>query len=374
VDFRYAESSEYDSISRFIDCNWAKDHAYVRFPQLFEWTFREHGLWREGEYSFTLAEDKGEIVGILGGIPFLFNCYGQVSLGVWIVNFMVRHDYRRGPTALSLLEMFRRPFGTVISFGNNPAVVPFYRALRARILNEIPRHFMILPNGEARMTRLMRLTYPNWPAERAENLAREFGTHDPAASADCSYSDSLPPDWDQQWRRLSLGVIGAARDLKYLTWRYVMHPCFRYHFIAVREGDRIGLLIWRLEIIRRATADGLEDVDRIGRVVEFLPASRNNAKILVSLLRRNLDSAGAFGADYYGFHGESRSWLQEFGFPQVSDCPDGAAIPSRFQPLEAKDGNVLSSVFVQDSVPQCSPEFDCRWYWTKSDSDQDRPN
>jgi hypothetical protein len=144
--------------------------------------------------------------------------------------------------------------------------------------------------------------------------------------------------------------------------------------MTVEDGDRAGLLIWRLETIRRATPHGLEDVDRIGRLVEFLPCSRNNAKALLSRFWHELGEAGAIAADYYGYHGESRVWLQESGFREVGGHPDGPAIPSRFQPLERKGGNILSAVFVADQVPACSMDRACNWYWTKSDSDQDRPN
>jgi hypothetical protein len=169
-------------------------------------------------------------------------------------------------------------------------------------------------------------------------------------------------------------MIGAARNYQYLSWRYSQHPCFRYRFITVAEGNRTGLLIWRLETIRRLTSVGLEEVDRIARVLEFLPVSSNNAKQLLSSFVSALSEAKALGADYYGYYGESREWLQEFGFLEVSSHPDGGAIPSRFQPLEGNGGQILSSVFIQDNVPTCSTDLGCGWYWTKSDSDQDRPN
>lgn len=374
VEFRYARHDEYPRISQFLDVYWAKNHVYVRLPQLFEWTFGRKNLWEHDGYSFALAEDKGEIVGILGGIPFVFNCLGRKSHAVWIVNYMVRSDYRRGPTALRLLDMFRRPSGTVISFGNNSAVEPFYRALHARILSDIPRHFVILPEAVGRMANLLRMTYPDWSADRAEELARVFQLAD-LSQVSVRSPNALPSSWDQHdWRRFASQTIGAVRDADYLTWRYKKHPCFPYRFITAPEGDLTGLAVWRLETIRRATPQGLDEVDQLGRLVEFLPASRTNAKDLLSLLWRELAEAGALGADYYGYYGETRMWLHEFGFLGTDSHPDGQAIPARFQPLQSKGGSILSAVFVQDEVPMCSADSQCVWYWTKSDSDQDRPN
>lgn len=79
-------------------------------------------------------------------------------------------------------------------------------------------------------------------------------------------------------------------------------------------------------------------------------------------------------ADFYGYHGQTREWLQEMGF-RVSDAhPDGPYFPSRFQPLDGKGGGIMSAIFLQDSALPCSNDSECPWYWTKSDSDQDRPN
>lgn len=374
VEFRYAGRGDYPGISRFLDTYWAKDHAYVRLPQLFEWTFGREHLWQHDGYSFALAADKGEIVGILGGIPYVFNCLGSTSLGVWTVNYMVRPDYRRGATALRLLDMFRRSFSATVSFGNNTEIVPLYRALRARLLMDMPRHFTVLPNAVGRMVNLLQLTYPDWSSQRAEELAHAFSRIDVPQTSVPS-SNTLPATWDtHDWSCLAPRMIGAVRDLNYLTWRYSAHPCFQYRFLTAPEGDRTGLVVWRLETIRRDTPQGLVEVDRIGRLVEFLPASRDNAEVLLSLFWRALTEADAIGADYYNYHGESRMWLLDLGFPATNSHPDGQAIPSRFQPLESKGGRILSTIFVPASVPLCSDDPQCNWYWSKSDSDQDRPN
>jgi GNAT superfamily N-acetyltransferase len=376
IEVRYTGFGEYHRISQFLDKYWAKNHVYVREAELFGWTFSRSSLWDQGGYSFALAEDRGEIVGIFGAIPFVLNSLGQVSWAIWTANFMVRPEYRRGPVALRLLNMFRRPpYDAVIAFGINPSIVPLYRALRAQILSDMPRHVAVLPGAKNRMLNLLRMAYPEWPAHRAEALAHAFRLANQEIDVSVRSANSLPPSWDScNWPQIASQTVGAARDLDYLRWRYQEHPCFTYRFIIIPEGDRTGLAVWRLETIRRLTSQGPEAVDRIGRLVEFLPASRNNAQDLLSLFWRELYDADALGADYYGYHGTMGGWLREFGFHGVEGHPDGHAIPSRFQPLERSDGCLRSAVFVRDEVPKCSIDSYCVWYWTKSDADQDRPN
>jgi hypothetical protein len=376
IEFRYAEVGEYQRISQFLDRYWAKNHVYVREVELFEWTFGRGSLWDQSGYSFALAEDRGEVVGIFGAIPFVFNALGQLSRAIWTANFMVRPDYRRGPVALRLLNMFRRPpYDAVIVFGINASIVPLYCALHAQILSTMPRHFGVLAGAEKRMSNLLRMAYPEWPVHRADALAQAFRLPDQEGDISVRSVDSLPLSWDRcDWSRIAARTVGAARDLDYLRWRYQEHPCFDYRFIIIPEGDRTGLAVWRLETIRRVTARGPEAVDRIGRLLEFLPASRDNAKHLLSRFWREVYDADALGADYYGYHGKSGDWLKALGFHGVESHPDGRAIPSRLQPLEPSDGYLRSAVFVRDEVPKCSIDSHCIWYWTKSDADQDRPN
>ncbi len=177
IQFRYVGLDEYPRVSQFLNEYWAKNHVYVREQSLFDWTFTRKNHWQDQDetYSFAVAEDGDEIVAILGGIPFTFNCLGKSSKAVWIVNYAVRPDHRRGPAALQLLSTFRKPpFQTVIAAGLNPASTIIYKVLRGVVLPEMPRHFAVFPNAADRTADLLQLTYPDWTRERAEDLTQAF--------------------------------------------------------------------------------------------------------------------------------------------------------------------------------------------------------
>lgn len=375
IDFRYAHPQDYERISKFLDEYWAKDHIYVRSRPLFDWTFQRRNLWPEDGYSFAVGEVHGELVAILGGIPFQFNEFGKKSTGVWIVNYVVRPDYRKGSTALQLLSMFRRPpFSPVIAFGINPATSSIYRILRGEVLKEIPRHFLVMPGAQERMRNLLQIAHPDFGKDRISSLASAFElTHVPNPPA--TYAATLSEDWDRQdWSHFACHLVGAARDLDFLSWRYLKHPQLRYRFLTIPDGSRSGLIVWRLEMIQRSTEGRRVDVDRIARIVEFLPVSRKNAHDLFALFLEKAAAADAFAADYYSYHGPSRHWIEEMGFCSTDKHPEGNLIPSRFQPLDGKGGGILSAMFTHEGTPACSTDSTCVWYWTKADSDQDRPN
>jgi hypothetical protein len=371
VELRYANFEEYPRISRFLAEYWAADHIYVREPKLFDWTYGRGDLWDRAGYSFALAEDNGEAVGILGSIPFQMNRFGQTSPALWLAGYMIKPDYRRGSLAVQLLNTMRRdPYQATIAFGINPKTAPIYQILRWRVLENIPRHFVTMPHAVDRVAELIHLTHTDWPRERAKALAAAF-TLPAIDEKPVAAINDLPDDWDQaSWPRIARATIGATRNAAYLNWRYRQHPLFDYRFIALNGG----LLVWRLETIRRKTEAGEEPIDRIGRAVEFLPASRENARELLAVFFQQLAEADAIGADFYGYHGETRHWLNENGMLPVESQADGLAIPARFQPLDGKSAAIMSSMFIAGDAPACTASPDCSWYWTKSDADQDRPN
>jgi hypothetical protein len=371
VEIRYARYRDYGRISNFLDKFWQQDHIYCRKPELFDWAFGRRDLWNDDGYSFALMEERGELVGILGAIPFNFNCLGHTLPAVWFANYMIRQDYRRGPLGMRLLGAFDAfPVRTV--FGMNPRVVPIYQRLGWRIVPPIPRHFLVLPNAIDRASRVIRLAQPKYPPNDAEALA-EFFSPGRLSPISMTLNRAIPSDWDaNHWSEVATRTIGASRDSSYLRWRYQEHPCFKYRIIVISENQRAGLAIWRLETIRELTTKGLDDVDVIARLVEFIPASRENAEHLLAAFFRDISEAGAFGADYYGYHSHSRAWLHELGFKTVDSHHDGGLIPSRFQPLEPAYRGIIGAVI--GDLPSHPEAENCLWYWTKSDADQDRPN
>lgn len=370
VTFTSAGGSRYAEIAQFIHANWAENHVYTRSRELFEWTFRNgFGSFGDG-YSIMLAQDGGEIVGMLGGIPFDFNSRGANHKAIWIVNYVVREDHRRGATGLKLLGTLRGdPYAVTIAFGINPATATVYKVLRGEVLPAIPRYMFALPGRSGRLSDLIRTVNADWPEERAAALASAFELGQMPATSE-PIGRQLPSDWDaRSWSRFACDLVGAARHARYLQWRYVDHPAFQYRIITIPDEDRDGLLIWRLENITHEGAT----VERIGRIVELLPASHENCRQLMSALASELRAEDAVGADYYGYHGPSGEWLQDLGIRRTSVHPQGESLPARFQPLSNREGNIMAAQFRCSAIPAVELGPSCPWYWTKSDSDQDRP-
>lgn len=373
VSYRFAGLDEYDRLSAFLNDYWAAGHVYCREKALFDWSFARNPRWGGEGYCFLIAEANSEMAGMLGGIPFRMNCLGASSQGVWIANYVVKPEYRRGPLALQMLGLFRKPpFDIVIASGINPATATIYKVLRGEVLPLLPRHFAVLPGGLEDCIAVLQTASPTMHKDQAAELAAAFQLrHLPHPQWE--HARVIPPGWDQHhWPALARETVGAARDAAFLEWRYSAHPLFHYCMAAVAEQDRTGLAIWRMEVIHKRTEAGLEAMGKIARIVEFLPCSRENSRRLLITVLHQAARGGAFAADFYGYHGETGAWLAADGFRSTG--AEGAVIPTRFQPLDGKDGSIHCAMFAPEGIPKGHGGASCRWYWTKADSDQDRPN
>jgi len=384
---RLLSLDEYPLAADFLHRHWAPNHVYTRDKALFDWTFHREAMNHPSTYSFAVAEHDGQVVGVLGGIPFRFNDRGRERPAFWLANWKLREEFRRGTTALKLLEHFHAsPDQVAISFGINPTVARLYSAMRWPVMDNIPRYFAVHPARAEEFARLLQLANPAWPAGKRQAMANALLARPLQTTSVASFAPPDPAEWNElSWASLRLELTGAARDGAYLHWRYVQHPTFQYSFIQIQnsapgtiatpQAGRIGLLVWRLETIRHKVGDQMHNVAKIGRIVEFLPTSRENAAHLLSHLWHVLDAAGAFGCDCYLYHGQFGQWLTEAGLHRLDDHADGNAVPSRFQPLDAAGGQIRSAVSLRTPpLPVYPFAADCTWYWTKSDSDQDRPN
>jgi len=366
---------EYPAIASFIDRNWKKDHAYVRSKALFDWTFHENPSWHEEDfYSLAVAVDDASVVGMLGAIPFKLNVLGDTVEACWLVNWIVM-PHVKGGKGLALLNFFSNEdnFNT-ISFGINDEVAPLYRALGWKEMSPIPRMEWVNPSKKNYAEILLSRLNPDATIEEVRRYiskvsAVAFEINTPESKKLNEIAASV---WDRKgwsvWRKKS---IGCARDYSYLKWRYLKHPIYEYKTSVIADEGELGLIIWRIEITRRMNANGtLEDYIPFARIAEFLPVSEANARQLLSICLVDASAAGVLAADFYCYNSELTKMLKRIGF-SVSKDASSVCLPNHTQPIAR--GSDIKSRIKSFSCDQITGE-DYQWYWTRSDSDQDRPS
>jgi len=375
TEVRLLGLNEYSEIAAFIDQHWKKDHAYAHSKELFDWTFKENPAWNKQDcYSFSVAVDKGSIIGMLGAIPFKLNDHGKTINACWLTNWIVLPEVKGGK-GLALLNLFSKEHGfDTVSFGINNKVASLYAALGWQEMQPIARMEWISPFKIDSAEDLIRMTNP----AACDDTIREYI----AQASAVTYTNDQPEarslnevdaaTWNRKgWNIWIKKTIGCAREYAYLNWRYLHHPVYQYETRVVVEDDRLGLIVWRSEITRKVDLNGeCENYVSFIRIVEFLPVSDANARNLMSICLFDGAKEGAVAADFYCYSAELMQTLKRIGF-FISDDTSGVCLPNHTQPI-AQGSNIRSTIKVFSDKGHAHQ--DTEWYWTRSDSDQDRPN
>lgn len=375
ITLRYAGWEDRAQAMSLVDQLWRRGHRLSWDVPLFDWMFgaRRH-LWDHDGYSFAIASNQDEPVGIHAGVPFRLNVRGESKLGLWRMLWIVVPDARAGNAGLLLHRAVDRPPYINVSFGINDLVARLYKAMGYALIPDIPRHVAVLPGGAAASDALLGIAYPTWEAARRTALVAALQVRVPDRQGG-EVAFGLPEDWERQgWAKLAPQVIGAARDQDYLTWRYVDHPGFTYRLLSVRQGADLALAVWRAETIRAPGQDGA--LCQMGRVVEILLPEPRLGPDLLAALYADMTAQGMALADYYGYHHATAQLLDGCGFRAAHDVVDGPLIPTRFQPLDGGTGTIKSGLHAPKGleVPSFPVGPGGDWLWSKGDSDQDRPN
>jgi hypothetical protein len=372
---RLLASDEYPIAKAFIHEHWRSNHAYCRSKALFDWTFQQNPAWpSRTQYSFAIAQDQGRTTGMLGVIPFTLNDRGSTYPACWLCNWYVIPEARKGQHSLSFLRLFTGAYGYhTVSFGINDRIAELYRALRWALIPDIRRVVWVSPVDRDAASEFLREGNPTSSEDEICALldvaARPLEVEQPPIAT--NFEDMTAGDWDGAgWGPFARALSGCSRDEAYLRWRYLEHPTFKYRLVTVPDGDRLGLIGWRIDTTNRQGDGGvLEPFYKMARIIEFLPTSRLNAEHLLGIFKQHIMNEGVVAADCYGFHSGFMQWMIEFGFREIA--PDRATVPNYTQPIAA-GGHVIRSAMKTSVEPP--RECDDHWYWTRSDSDQDRPN
>ncbi len=312
---------------------------------------------------------------MIGVIPFKLNIYGKIVKACWLVNWFTLPEARNGPTGLKLLSLFTKKYGyDKISFGINNKIKKLYSALDWHHMPKILRIEWINHAKIKDARKFLKKSNPNASVKEINDyISRHSNIFKYKVNMPRQTLDSIKPSlWNKYgWLPWSKKVIGCARDFSYLNWRYLKHPNYKYETQILIEGGEIGLIIWRIETTKIISANGrYKNYYNFARIVEFLPVSKSNAEFLMSIFITDAIKAGAIAADFYNYNISLISMLKKLGFcfAKNESC---ISLPNFTQPI-LKSNAVRSCIKISSKKQKSLKNFD--WYWTISDSDQDRLN
>jgi hypothetical protein len=368
-------------LMRFIDAEWRAGHVLSRDENLLRWQF-DRRLLPGREFpgpTVMLAWQGDAIVGMFGLAGCRLTLEGTPASGVWLCNWLASPKYRHLNVALGLWHAVERlGFDVIATLGATPTSTRLLSALQFEGIGALPRWIGVVSISQT--AGLLADCNEGLSLDAAVRTCQGYRAQIAAGSSVAGdgavdvvpWRDELAAGWDRCWtEQVASMMVATSRDARFVCWRYVRHPSFRYEIrLATRcsDGSVIGLAVFRREQVRGRS-------ETVLRVVEFL-ASPPAAAPLANAVLQAARELGVAYADFYCSSASAARPLEKVGFKRETITADQPAFPTRLQPLETGHFPMTGLLRLPSGMRgRLSTLVDeGRLYVTKSDGDQDRPN
>jgi len=322
IMIRSAKIDDIDSIMKFIDREWRKNHILARDPSFFEYMYV-----LDGNVHFVISLDDGCINGILGYIPYDKKCK-QISLTVW--KALKSADGMIGMRLLKFVCDTLKP-EIVATPGVNPrTTTAIYKFFKYKV--DKMKHYY-------RLNRLAKFKIADvkdstilLPID-AKGEVKEIIAFEDYLNANIIYENNA-----------------IKKENWYIKQRYFEHPVYQYRcFLVTKRNENALFIICRDQVI--------ED-SKCLRVVDML----GNYQILSSFTKwidAELVRAKYEYIDCYVI-GLKKELFQSSGWSDTDDSSN--IIPNYFEPFEKRNIDIYYSSKPADMII------------FRGDGDQDRPN
>lgn len=332
MNIRFAKYSDKSAILDFIDRYWAKDHIFVNWPELFDYTH----LLNNGDLAYVIAEDEKvqKIYGVCGYIisnhlehPDIWVALWKVipsglpSLGMDLINFMKENTKCRVFSCCGIKNSVKRIYN--------------FLGFHTGTLN----HFYRLADKEAYQVACV----------NQKNII-------PATPNKGCHLEEIKTkaQFEQIFNFEILTRKKPYKDKDYLIHRYFENIGYQYKIWTIMfDGSSVANSVLIGREIRQNNAVIL-------RLVDFLGIDEELEQIAVPL-QKLIETNGYEYIDMYEY-GLKDETMYKMGMTK-REKTDTNIIPNYFEP------------FVQENVDiHFFTNAEENFYMFKADGDQDRPN
>jgi GNAT superfamily N-acetyltransferase len=231
--------NQQESLLRFLKAAYP-DQPRKCDPSFWRWHFLEHPHIKLNEPPLWVVTCGSDIVGQLATIPVQLKAGDALRPAIWILDFIVREDFRGQGLGKRLVQRARESFPTMITLGINAQSAGLFRSLGWSDLGTIRRYYRLLYAGHA--------------TEKAANLAPVRKALN-MASAPLRWSTARSPrnpryaariierfgsEFDALWDRSSTQWLCAARrDTHSLAWQFERQPGKTFEILGLYQGERL---------------------------------------------------------------------------------------------------------------------------------------
>jgi hypothetical protein len=356
-----------DQARRFGDVHIRPDYIAFR-EDFFQWQYADSARTVDdgGEHSALAAFDDKEIAAISLVTMAPIHVNGQTIAGGWHTDWFA--DRSAGGVGLTLMaEQLRRHRFLGVSGQSMAAATVFGRMRPACCWFDLPRLFAVSDPGAVGELILSASSRPGASSSELRAFLSTFRVAKPSGAATQCQVEEFDETYDETWATVRARFFAATdRTSRYMNWRYVRHPIFDYQRVCYESPAGPVYFVWREERI--------EGHDKfVARICEIIGEPAAAAAAFPTFFADIRDRGASF-ADFFCSSVELNEALLQAGMRYVITMSD-FDLPRLLSPLSRDDRKTLHFAysFSSDAAPPNVSQHH-RCYFTKGDSNQDRPN
>jgi hypothetical protein len=341
-------------ICEFFARVYRPDYVLALQRELLEWQFSgPRGESRPATLNLKAAIVDGEVAACLGYVPVEFSWGEKACRGAWTANWVTAPRFRSLGLGPLLMRALTSEFDVTAAVGISDEARSILPRMGFTDLGTLTRYLCVL---DARQVASLTLEPAiDWPISAPSPCSHD--THE------VTTVDAFGPEATTLWNSTRDGDCGTARSHEFLNWRYARHPVWDYRLLTYRKQGRLhGIAIYRVEQVRDMPV-------RVGRLVELLGDDRD-VDPLLQAVAADARSRDVAAIDFFCRSDRLHSGLCRNGFMTSNDAPIDR-VPVLLQPV-ARDRAAIRFMVCSSRPVREFPAG--RWYVTKGDGDQDRPN
>jgi hypothetical protein len=342
------DMQEWSQMDAFIANTHGSNHVLRNRP-LFEWFFLRNG---NEKANIIVAYDGSTLISFLGYLPTRFLWGEGVVDGAWMAHWMTLEGYRSGIGAI-LMRRITEMFPIVAGQGASQSNKEIVTIMKFKFQERTPKVVGLLNPGRVRTILGVWDYVDYWPIMKSSKL--------PERRIEISH-ECYAPDWSQ-YPSMKFGTL---RDAAYLSHRYINYPFMKYEVFL--NGPCSSPAVCVVRIVN--TALGI----RVARVLEFFfPETPNGLKQGETLIKQCIALFLSYDCDYVDFYCTAKVALRlllEVGF--IFDQEGN--LPSLLDPIDTSRKFQNWELYISQDLEIRYPEAGNRFYLTRADGDQDRPN
>ncbi len=308
------ELSEKNELLKFLRTAYA-DNPRMSDVSFWNWHFLENPYVDVNNLPVWIAKDGDEIVGQLAATPFKLKVGDEEKRAMWILDLIVRPDYRRKGLGKKLAAAAEKycPLGLGINTAEQHSTA-LLENLGWTMFGKVPRYNKLLYPGEA-LREISRIkTLRRFANAVFAPLRPRSNPH--ALEKNLRRAEKFDSSFDDLWRESAAQwTCAVVRETVFLNWQYVNQPGKKYDILACYENEK--LVGYAVLYFRKTDADGALAK---AAITDLIYHSSKPIETIDELLRGSLQialerRAGALVTDALDSLIEKR--LKFFGFGRV---------------------------------------------------------